>query len=39
MTLIQGTFAMAYLGGGHPQSPEKAAATLLDIYFQGIDAR
>ncbi len=39
MTLIQGTFAMAYLGGGHPQSSEKAAATLLGVYFQGIDAR
>jgi AcrR family transcriptional regulator len=38
MTMIQGTFAMAYLSGRHPQSPEKAAAALLDIYFQGIDA-
>jgi AcrR family transcriptional regulator len=39
MTMIQGTFAMAYLGGGHPQSSEEAAAALLDVYFQGIDAR
>ena len=39
MTMIQGTFAMAYLGGGRPQSSEEAAAALLDIYFQGIDAR
>ncbi len=38
MTMIQGTFAMAYLGGGRARSPEKAAAALLDIYFQGIDA-
>lgn len=39
MTMIQGTFAMAYLGTTRPQSPEKAAAALLDVYFQGIDAR
>ena len=39
MTMIQGTFAMAYLSGGHPQSSEEAAATLLDVYFQGLDAR
>ncbi|MBA4380424.1 MAG: hypothetical protein C0393_07090 [Anaerolinea sp.] len=39
MTMIQGTFVLAYLGGGRPQSPEKTAAALLDIYFQGIDAR
>jgi len=39
MTMIQGTFAMAYLSGGHPQSSQEAAAALLDVYFQGIDAR
>jgi AcrR family transcriptional regulator len=39
MTMIQGTFAMAYLGSERAQSPEQAAAALLDIYFQGIDAR
>jgi AcrR family transcriptional regulator len=39
MTMIQGTFAMAYLSGKHPQSSEEAAAALLDVYFQGIDAR
>ena len=38
ITMIQGIFAMTYLGGGRAQSPEKAAASLLDIYFQGIDA-
>lgn len=39
MTMIQGTFAMAYLGSERAQSSEQAAAALLDIYFQGIDAR
>ena len=39
MTMIQGTFAIAYLSGERAQSAEQAAATLLDIYFQGIDAR
>jgi AcrR family transcriptional regulator len=39
MTMIQGTFAMAYLGSERAQSFEQAAAALLDIYFQGIDAR
>lgn len=39
MTMIQGTFAMAYLGGRSAENPEEAAAALLEIYFQGIDAR
>ena len=39
MTMIQGTFAIAYLSGERAQSAEQAAAALLDIYFQGIDAR
>jgi AcrR family transcriptional regulator len=39
LTLVQGTFAMAYLGGRRPASPEEATKTLLEIYFQGIDAR
>lgn len=39
MTMIQGTFAMTYLGGKRAGSPEQTAATLLDIFFQGIDAR
>ena len=38
LTMLQGSFAMAYLGGQRPQLPEKAADTLLEIYFQGIDA-
>ncbi len=39
MTMIQGTFAMAYLGGRSTENPEAAAAALLDIFFQGIDVR
>ncbi|CAG1016995.1 HTH-type transcriptional repressor NemR [Anaerolineales bacterium] len=39
LTTVQGTFAMAYLVGERPQSPEESAAKLLEIYFQGIDAR
>jgi AcrR family transcriptional regulator len=39
MTMIQGTFAMAYLMNERSQTPEQAAAALLDIYFQGLDAR
>lgn len=39
MTMIQGTFAMAYLINERAQTPQQAAATLLDVYFQGIDAR
>ncbi len=39
LTMVQGTFAMAYLVGERPQSPEESAAKLLEIYFQGIDAR
>lgn len=39
LTMVQGTFAMAYLVGERPQSPEETATRLLEIYFQGIDAR
>lgn len=39
MTMIQGTFAMAYLINERAQTPQQAAAALLDVYFQGIDAR
>jgi TetR/AcrR family transcriptional regulator, cholesterol catabolism regulator len=39
MTMIQGTFAMAYLINQRAQTPQQAAAALLDVYFQGIDAR
>ncbi|HNZ12500.1 MAG TPA: TetR/AcrR family transcriptional regulator [Anaerolineaceae bacterium] len=39
MTMIQGTFAMAYLINERAQTPQQAATDLLDIYFQGLDAR
>jgi AcrR family transcriptional regulator len=39
MTMIQGTFAMAYLINERAQTPQQAAAALLDVYFQGLDAR
>ena len=39
MTMIQGTFAMAYLGGRNSENPEEAAVALLEIYFQGVDVR
>jgi AcrR family transcriptional regulator len=38
MTMIQGTFAMAYISGEKPQSIEETVTSLLDIYFQGINA-
>jgi TetR/AcrR family transcriptional regulator, cholesterol catabolism regulator len=39
MTMIQGTFAMAYLINERTQTSRQAAAALLDVYFQGLDAR
>ncbi len=39
MTMIQGTFSMAYLGGGRPYTLQKTIDSLLDIYFQGIETR
>jgi len=39
MTMIQGTFAMAYLINERAKTPQQAAAALLDVYFQGLDAR
>jgi AcrR family transcriptional regulator len=39
LTMIQGTFAMAYLGGWCPQPPTEIAVMLLNVYFQGIDVR
>ncbi len=38
-TMIQGSFAMTYLSGERPESPEKTADLLLDVYFKGLDAR
>ena len=37
MTMIQGTFAVTYLSGERPPSPEQAAAALLDVFFNGIE--
>jgi AcrR family transcriptional regulator len=39
MTMIQGTFSMAYLGGGRPYSPQITIDSILDVYFQGIETR
>lgn len=39
LTLIQGAFATAMLSGELGQSPTELANLLLDVYFQGIDAR
>ncbi len=38
MTMLQGNFAMAYLGGVRPVSSQQAVDSLLDIFFHGIDA-
>jgi hypothetical protein len=35
--MIQGTFALAYLAGERPPPPERATASLLDIFFRGIE--
>ncbi len=39
MTMIQGTFAMAYLINERAQTSQQAATALLDIFFQGLDTR
>jgi len=39
LTMIQGSFAMTYLSGERPQSPGKASAHLLEVFFKGIDIR
>lgn len=39
MNLIQGNFALYYLIRKRPDSPEKAAARLLDIFFNGVNIR
>ncbi len=39
MTMIQGTFSMAYLSGERPASAEETANDLLDVFFRGIDSR
>ncbi len=37
LAMIQGAFALAYLSGERLQPPEKATASLLDIFFRGIE--
>jgi AcrR family transcriptional regulator len=39
MTMIQGTFAMAYLINERAKTSQQAAAALLDVYFQGLETR
>ena len=39
MTMIQGTFSMAYLINERAQTPQQAAAALLDVFFKGLDTR
>jgi TetR/AcrR family transcriptional repressor of nem operon len=39
MTMIQGTFAMAYVVGERARTSEQAAQALLDVYFKGIETR
>jgi AcrR family transcriptional regulator len=38
-TMIQGSFAMVYMSGERPRSPAQTAAVLLDVFFNGINAR
>jgi AcrR family transcriptional regulator len=38
LTMLQGTFAAAYVAGERPVSPQDAAQSLLEIYFRGINA-
>ncbi|HMB22483.1 MAG: TetR/AcrR family transcriptional regulator [Chloroflexota bacterium] len=37
MTMIVGTFALTYLGGGTPRLSQEDAEALLDVYFHGIE--
>ncbi len=39
MTMIQGTFSMAYLINERAQTSQQAAAVLLDVFFQGLETR
>jgi AcrR family transcriptional regulator len=38
MTMIQGNFALVYLTGNRPDTPEKVAGRMLEIFFNGIHA-
>ena len=37
LTMIQGTYAMAYITGQRLPQPEAAAETLLDVFFHGVE--
>jgi AcrR family transcriptional regulator len=37
LTMIQGTYAMAYISGQRLAPPEAAAEVLLDVFFNGVD--
>lgn len=39
MMMLQGSFAMVYLSGERHKSTRETAEAILDIFFQGIDAR
>jgi len=39
MTLVQGNFALYYLLGRRLETPEVAAARLLDVFFNGINTK
>jgi len=39
MTMVQGTFAMAYLIGERADSPEQAVTSMLDVFLYGISDR
>jgi AcrR family transcriptional regulator len=39
MTMIQGTFATAYLTSDRSIMADHASSTLLDVYFNGLDKR
>ncbi len=37
LMMIEGTFAITYLAGEQPETPEKAAATIIDAFFRVIE--
>jgi AcrR family transcriptional regulator len=39
LTMIQGTYAMAYLSGQRLAPPETAAEALLDVFLHGVEKR
>lgn len=37
MAMLQGTFALTYVGGEQPRPPEVIGPILLDVFFHGIE--